>query len=101
MLVPTVCCQCRTLLSLGGWTMLGGMLHYSYYHSGTAEDGCGHENKSDDEERSRSVVVTNAPLGIQVTTVTTYHKELPPLTRFLRRVTAYFTAGSGPPPAEG
>ncbi|XP_072189223.1 small integral membrane protein 26 [Excalfactoria chinensis] len=89
------------LYSIGGWTMLGGVLHYNYKNSGGAEDG--YENKSDDkadEERSRNVVVTNAPLGIQLTTVTTYHKELPPLTRFLRRVTAYFSAGSSPPPSE-
>lgn len=60
------------------------------------------ENESEkaDEELSREVVVTDTPIGLQVTTVMTYHKELPPLTRLLRHLTAYFTAGSSPPPSE-
>lgn len=60
------------------------------------------ENESEkaDEELSREVVVTDTPIGLQVTTVMTYHKELPPLTRLLRHLTAYFSAGSSPPPSE-
>lgn len=90
------------LYSIGGWTVLGGMLHYSYTTRGGAEGGGGHENESEkaDEELSREVVVTDTPVGLQVTTVMTYHKELPPLTRLLRHLTAYFSAGSSPPPSE-
>lgn len=61
------------------------------------------EDESDDkanEEYSRDVVIASKPMGLNVTTVMTYHKELPPLTRLLRRMTEYFTSSSSPPPSE-
>lgn len=61
------------------------------------------EDESDDkanEEHFRDRVVTNKPMGLNVTTVMTYNQELPPLTRLLRRMTANFTASSSRPPSE-
>ncbi|XP_065607067.1 small integral membrane protein 26 [Cyrtonyx montezumae] len=87
------------LYSVGCWTVLGGMLHYSRTSSGGAESGGEHENETN-EDLSRKVVVADTPIGLRITSVTTYHKELPPLTRLLRRISTFFTPSSSPPPSE-
>ncbi|XP_075606123.1 small integral membrane protein 26 [Balearica regulorum gibbericeps] len=82
------------LYSLGGWTMLGAMLHYS------SESGGGPENESDPQENNatrKEVFTRETVLGLKVTTVVTYKDVQPPITRLLRRVKSFFDSNDDPP----
>ncbi|XP_075003471.1 small integral membrane protein 26 [Calonectris borealis] len=88
------------LYSLGGWTMLGAMLHYNSSSSGGAESGGGPENESDPQENQathKEVFTRETPLGFKVTTVITYKDVQPPITRLLRRMTSFFDSNDSPP----
>ncbi|KAM6406112.1 small integral membrane protein 26 [Pluvialis apricaria] len=88
------------LYSLGGWTMLGAMLHYNSTSSGGAESGGAPENESDPQENQaqhKEVFTRETALGLQVTTVITYRDVQPPITRLLRRVKSFFDPSDGPP----
>ncbi|XP_065535685.1 small integral membrane protein 26 [Lathamus discolor] len=83
------------LYSLGGWTALGGMLHYTMTSGGSLE------NKSDPQAKPaprQEIHTTETALGFKVTTITTYREVEPPITRLLRRVKSYFFPDDSPPP---
>ncbi|GAB0187563.1 small integral membrane protein 26 [Grus americana] len=85
--------------SLGGWTMLGAMLHYSS-EGGSAESGGGPENESDTQENNatrKEVFTRETVFGIKVTTIVTYKDVQPPMTRLLRRVKSFFDSNDDPP----
>ncbi|KAM7117628.1 small integral membrane protein 26 [Ciconia maguari] len=89
------------LYSLGGWTMLGAMLHYNSSSGGGAESGGGPENGSDPQgsQATRKEVYTRETmLGLQMTTVVTYKDVPPPITRLLRHVKSFFDSNDSPPP---
>ncbi|XP_076190910.1 small integral membrane protein 26 [Aptenodytes patagonicus] len=80
------------LYSLGGWTMLGAMIHYSF-GGGGAESGEGPENESDPQANQathKEIFTRETALGLQVTTVVTYKDVQPPITQLLRRVKSFF-----------
>ncbi|KAM9196678.1 small integral membrane protein 26 [Mergus octosetaceus] len=82
--------------SLGGWTALGGMVHYSYRSDGAGDENENHPPVEDSD--SREIVVTDTPIGIKITTVATYNKDfVPPATRLLRRVKSFFDPTDSPP----
>ncbi|KAM9382551.1 small integral membrane protein 26 [Phaethornis superciliosus] len=86
--------------SLGGWTMLGAMIHYTNTAGREAASADGPENESDHQEKQgprKEVFVTEAPLGLKVTTIVTYKEVQPPITRLLRRVVSYFYPDDEPP----
>ncbi|KAM6207718.1 small integral membrane protein 26 isoform 1-T1 [Sarcoramphus papa] len=89
------------LYSLGGWTMLGAMLHYhSNSGGGGAENGGKPENESDPQANQathKEVFTRETALGFQVTTVVTYKDVQPPITRLLRRVKSFLVSDDGPP----
>ncbi|KAM9272993.1 uncharacterized protein FYN16_003623 [Cariama cristata] len=82
------------LYSLGGWTALGAMIHYS------SKSGGGPENESDPpakEGAHQEVFTRETALGLKVTTVITYKDVQPPITRLLRRVKSWFDSNDDPP----
>ncbi|XP_064914904.1 small integral membrane protein 26 [Columba livia] len=84
------------LYSLGGWTMLGAMIHYSRTSGG---DIAG-ENESDPQAQQgprQEVFVTDTAFGLRVTTTITYREVQPPITRLLRRVKSFFYPNDVPP----
>ncbi|XP_066849642.1 small integral membrane protein 26 [Anser cygnoides] len=84
------------LYSLGGWTALGGMMHYSYRSAGAGAENENHPPPEDSV--SREVVVTDTPIGLKITTVTTYNKDfVSPATRLLRSVKSFFDPTDSPP----
>ncbi|XP_063184131.1 small integral membrane protein 26 [Chroicocephalus ridibundus] len=89
------------LYSVGGWTLLGAMLHYrSSSTDGGTESGGGLGNESDpqaNQEPRKEVFSRETPLGFQVTTVITYRDDIPPITRLLRRVKSLFDSNDSPP----
>ncbi|KAM9298019.1 small integral membrane protein 26 [Morus bassanus] len=88
------------LYSLGGWTVLGAMIHY---HSGVGDsdsDSGGPENESGPQANQgakKEVFTRDTALGIRVTTVITYKEVQPPITRLLRRVKSFFDSNDSPP----
>ncbi|XP_064302553.1 small integral membrane protein 26 [Phalacrocorax carbo] len=83
------------LYSLGGWTVLGAMIHY---HSSIG--GGGPENESGPQANqgaNQEVFTRDTVLGIQVTTVVTYKDVQPPITRLLRHVKSFFDSNDSPP----
>ncbi|XP_068267306.1 small integral membrane protein 26 [Nyctibius grandis] len=83
------------LYSLGGWTMLGAMLHYN-----STSSGGGPENESDHQANQgahKEVFTRENVLGFKVTTIITYRDVEPPITRLLRRVKSFFDPNDGPP----
>ncbi|XP_075302175.1 small integral membrane protein 26 [Opisthocomus hoazin] len=91
------------LYSVGGWTMLGAMLHYNSSSSGgSGESGGGPENESDPQANQatrKEVFTRETGFGLQITTVVTYKDVQPPITRLLRRVKSFFDPSDGPPSA--
>ncbi|KAM6139708.1 small integral membrane protein 26 [Phoenicopterus ruber ruber] len=89
------------LYSLGGWTILGAMLHHNSSSSGGgAESGGGPENESDPQANQathKEVFTRETALGFQVTTIITYKDVQPPITRLLRRVKSFFDSNDSPP----
>ncbi|KAM6085613.1 small integral membrane protein 26 [Theristicus caerulescens] len=87
------------LYSLGGWTMLGAMLHYRS-RGGGGESGAGPENESDPQATQgahKEVFTRETALGFRVTTVITYKDVQPPITQLLRRVKSFFDSDDSPP----
>ncbi|XP_074898101.1 small integral membrane protein 26 [Buteo buteo] len=87
------------LYSLGGWTMLGAMLHYNF-NSGGTESGDGPENESDPQANQatrKEVYTKETALGFKVTTIITYKEVQPPITQLLRRVKSFFDPNDSPP----
>ncbi|XP_055671950.1 small integral membrane protein 26 [Falco peregrinus] len=86
------------LYSVGGWTMVGAMIHYS--RNSGAETGGACENEQDPQANQgprKEVFTKETPFGFQVTTVITYRDVQPPITRLLRRVKSFFDPDDGPP----
>ncbi|XP_033916800.1 small integral membrane protein 26 [Melopsittacus undulatus] len=82
------------LYSLGGWTILGGMLHY------TKNRGDGFEDKSEPQTKPgprQEIYRTETAFGFTVTTIVTHREDEPPITRLLRRVKSYFFPDDSPP----
>lgn len=89
------------LYSLGGWTVLGGMLHYTRSHGGG--DSGASENESDPQAKpalKKEIYTRETALGFTVTTVITHKDVEPPITQLLRRVKSYFFPDDSPPPSE-
>ncbi|XP_069707146.1 small integral membrane protein 26 [Phaenicophaeus curvirostris] len=86
------------LYSLGGWTLLGAMLHYNSTSTGT-ESGGSPENEEDPQANQgpRREIFTRQTFIGEVTTIITYKEELPPITRLLRRVKSFFDSSDSPP----
>ncbi|KAM6081115.1 small integral membrane protein 26 [Chlamydotis macqueenii] len=93
------------LYSVGGWTLLGAMLHYNSSSGGGTEDGGTEdggvpENESNSQANqgnSKEVFTRETALGLRVTTVITYRDVQPPITRLLRRVKSFFDSNDSPP----
>ncbi|KAK2531629.1 hypothetical protein Q9966_008513 [Columba livia] len=88
------------LYSLGGWTMLGAMIHYSRTSGGDIAGGGQPENESDPQAQQgprQEVFVTDTAFGLRVTTTITYREVQPPITRLLRRVKSFFYPNDVPP----
>ncbi|KAM6280259.1 small integral membrane protein 26 [Porphyrio hochstetteri] len=88
------------LYSLGGWTMLGAMIHYSYNSGSGAESGGGPVSETEPEANrtGRQEIHTRETIsGLKITTVVTYRDDQPPITRLLRRLTSFFHPNDGPP----
>ncbi|XP_074720982.1 small integral membrane protein 26 [Strix uralensis] len=88
------------LYSLGGWTMLGAMIHYNSTSSGGESGGGGPENEGDpqaNQEARKEVFTRETALGFKVTTTVTYRDVQPPLTRLLRHVASFFGSNDDPP----
>lgn len=51
------------LYSIGGWTVLGGMLHYSYTTRGRAEGGGGHGTRPVEPSRPERRRLKSPPRG--------------------------------------
>ncbi|XP_071595887.1 small integral membrane protein 26 [Heliangelus exortis] len=86
--------------SVGGWTMLGAMIHYTNTTGREAASADGRENGSDHQENQgprKEVFVTETPLGFKMTTIVTYKEVQPPLTRLLRHLKSYFDPDDEPP----
>ncbi|XP_025945640.1 small integral membrane protein 26 [Apteryx rowi] len=90
--------------SVGGWTMLGALLHHtqsSSRNSSSSDGGDGSEKESDPEASQRArreVFTTNTPIGLQITTVVTYQeKPETPLARLCQRVKLFFDSFDGGP----
>ncbi|XP_061223233.1 small integral membrane protein 26-like [Neopsephotus bourkii] len=88
------------LYSLGGWTMLGGILHYTKNRD-AGQSGDASENKSDPQAKPalrQEIYTRETALGFTVTTVVTHREVEPPITQLLRRVKSYFYPDDSPPP---
>ncbi|XP_053918632.1 small integral membrane protein 26 [Cuculus canorus] len=86
------------LYSLGGWTLLGAMLHYSSTSTDT-ERAARPENEEDPQANQgplKEVFTRETVIG-KVTTIITYKEEQPPITRLLRRVKSFFDSSGSPP----
>ncbi|KAM6355894.1 uncharacterized protein O3Q21_007546 [Podargus strigoides] len=83
------------LYSLGGWTMLGAILH----HRSKGGDGTP-ENESDPQANQaahQEVFTEETSFGLKITTVVTYREVQPPITKLLRRVVSFFVSNDDPP----
>ncbi|XP_068792629.1 small integral membrane protein 26 [Struthio camelus] len=86
------------LYSVGGWTLLGALLH----HTQTGGGGGGGPEKESDPEASqttrREVITTNTPIGLQITTVVTYNETAEtPLARLCQRLKSFLESHDGGP----
>ncbi|KAM9565037.1 small integral membrane protein 26 [Guaruba guarouba] len=85
------------LYSLGGWTILGGMLHYTM-NRGKSGDTAGNESDPQAKPALKQEIYTKeTALGFTVTTVITHRDVQPPITQLLRRVKSYFFPDDSPP----
>ncbi|KAM6433553.1 small integral membrane protein 26 [Rhynochetos jubatus] len=83
------------LYSLGGWTVLGAVIHYN-----SSNSGAGLEIEDDPEAnqgKRKEVFTKETGLGLKITTTVTYNEVQPPLTRLLRRTTSFVFPNDGPP----